>query len=228
MAHRSRRAPGLAALVLVSSLGACIAPAPPPGPTPLATRPPSEEGSTRKREMQEVVFPKGVERPGPDEELKIVDAVARLWSKDLTTYSNAGHELVEAGVRAVPYLGYFGKVEKEVGPGHRVNITRIVLLPILAKVPPETLTSFLSSPYAAVRVASAMVVGEAKLEAQIPHVIALLDDEQEEVRRAAVGALRRCANRFYGYRPDDPAEKRAEGVRRWKEWSESNEAAEEE
>ena len=194
----------------------------------LATRPPSEEGSKREREMREVVFPDEVERPSLDEERKIVDAVARLWSNDLTTYSNAGHELVEAGVQAVPYLGYFGKVEKEVGPEHRVNITRIVLLPILAKVPPETLTSFLRSPYAAVRVASAMIVGEEKLEVQVPHVIELLDDEQEEVRRAAVGALRRCANRFHGYRPSAPPEQRAEGVRRWREWSESNGAAEEE
>ena len=228
MFRQSRKASGFAALVLLYGLGACAVPASRPGPTPLATRPPSKEGSEREREMREVLLPDGVVRPSLDEERKIVDAVARLWSNDLTTYSNAGHELVEAGVQAVPYLGYFGEVEKEVGPGHKVNITRIVLLLILAKVPPETLTSFLGSPYAAVRVAAAMVVGEEKLEAQVRHVIELLDDGQEEVRRAAIGALRRCANRFYGYRPSDLPENRAESVRRWREWSKSNEATEKE
>ena len=184
----------------------------------IAVAPPSESGGKRARELEEVVFPVHLPRPRIGVEQSIIDAVARLWAGDVGTYARAGNELVVIGPEAVPYLGYFGEVKKEIAPGQYVNITGLVLEPILSKVEPEALDEFLSSPYPAVRLASARVAGESERKQHMDPLLALLDDERESVRRAAVASLRRLTRHFDGYRPGGSEQERNAAAQRWRDY----------
>jgi len=68
-----------------------------------------------------------------------------------------------------------------------------------------------------VRVATAGVVGERDLARHAVRLVDLLDDPDLEVRRAAIRTLRQLSNRFFGYRPDAPAQQRAKATGRWRE-----------
>ncbi|MEE8105160.1 MAG: HEAT repeat domain-containing protein [Planctomycetota bacterium] len=184
----------------------------------IAGAPPSKSGGDRARELEEVVFPVHLPRPEIGKEQFIIDAVARLWAEDIGTYARAGNDLVGIGPGAVPYLGYFGEVKKEVAPGQHVNITGLVLEPILAKVQPEELDEFLKSPYPAVRLASARVAGKSERKQHVDSLLVLLNDNRESVRRASVASLRRLTRHFVGYRPSGSDRERNDAANRWRVW----------
>ncbi len=166
----------------------------------------------------DVVFPLHLERPDLATEQEIVSAIARLWSSDFGVYTAACRQLVETGEPAVPYLGYFGDVSKELLPGHSVSVTRIVLAPILSRLPPPRLGTALASPYAPVRIAAARAVAERGLKEHAPQLQAMLRDPQEATRAAAIAALRALFNVYLGFRADDPPARREQAVREWAEF----------
>ena len=55
-------------------------------------------------------------------------------------------------------------------------------------------------------------------EADLPHLIENLSSDDEAVRFAAIGALRRITGQTNGYRFDAPSSERSEGIARWKAW----------
>jgi HEAT repeat protein len=55
-------------------------------------------------------------------------------------------------------------------------------------------------------------------EADLPHLIENLSSDDEAVRLAAIGALRRITGQTNGYRFDAPSSERSEGIARWKAW----------
>lgn len=179
----------------------------------MADRPPREDVPE-----VEVVFPEHLRRPDRAREQEILAAIGRLWSSEFTVYTNACRELVEAGEVAVPYLGYFGDVRKELQPGQTVNVTRIVVEPILRGLEPDRVEAALRSPYRPVRVAAAHVAGERGLVEVTPALLDLLDAHDVDDREAAVYGLRSLHNRYLGYRPDDPPARREAAATRWRAW----------
>jgi HEAT repeat protein len=94
------------------------------------------------------------------------------------------------------------------------------LKPLLLAAPPEHVGIHLKSPYREVRAAAAVATGERRITDHAPRLVELLDDPAVDVRRAAVTALRRISNEFFGYRADDSAARRAGPTAKWRAlWS---------
>jgi len=201
--------------LLLAAVASCAAPLRGGGGTrggaTMAERPP-----VRGVPVVEVVFPPHLARPDHAAEQEIVAAIARLWSPDFAVYTAACRQLVAAGETAVPYLGYFGDVPKELLPGHRVSVSRVVLAPILAALPSDRVGHALASPYAPVRIAAARAAGERGLVEHAPTLVALLDDPGEPTRAAAIAALRTLYNAYFGYQADDLPARRREAAARWR------------
>jgi hypothetical protein len=152
--------------------------------------------------LKKVDLPGHLDPPAESLEREIGEAVHHLHAADFATYSG------------IPYLGFEEERRSKLG-GDRQEV--IVMRAILRKVLPEHLHYYLDSPFAAVRVATAGVVGERDLARHAVRLVDLLDDPDLEVRRAAIRALRQLSNRFFGYRADAPAEQRAKPAGRWRE-----------
>lgn len=154
--------------------------------------------------------------PDPAVEGEIIEAVARLWSADFAVYTEAGKSLLALGEQAIPYLGYYGDVKKELWPGQEMPIARCILDPIIESVPPERLPGYLKSPYRQVRASAAMSCGERRERSQVPLLLDLLEDPEPMVRAAANAALRMISNRFFDFRPDGPDHLRTAAIARWR------------
>jgi HEAT repeat protein len=61
--------------------------------------------------------------------------------------------------------------------------------------------------------------------ADLPHLIENLSSDDESVRFAAIGALRRTTGLTNGYRFDASYSERTEAIARWKAWFESRTAS---
>ncbi|MHC4933232.1 MAG: HEAT repeat domain-containing protein [Planctomycetota bacterium] len=164
--------------------------------------------------LKDVDLPEHLDPPAETLEREIGEAVHRLHAADFATYSGAARRLVAIGEIAVPYLGFEAERRSKLG-GDRQEV--IVMRAILRKIPPGHLRHYLDSPFGAVRVAAAGVVGERDLAQHAVRLVDLLDDPDLEVRRAAIHTLRRLSNRFFGYRPDAPPEQRTKATGRWRE-----------
>jgi HEAT repeat protein len=118
---------------------------------------------------------------------RAVEVVARLHrAADVTRLKAAAQDprpqVREAGVIAVGLSG-----DREAG---------------------SVLLAALRDPSPAVRAAALNAVGLRRDWPAMPHIILALDDESVGVRRAAGVAVRRLWQRDYGYRAEDPPEKR--------------------
>ena len=169
--------------------------------------------------VADIRFPAHLEPPSRATEERILEAVAALWSPELKICTGAGRTLYEYGEVAVPYLGFFGPAQKELGPGRKYHPSALVLPRILQDLPDTSLAAAARSHYPMVRVAAARVAGEGKREALVPELIAGLSDSDAAVRRACAGALRRISLEFFGYRPLDAEAQRSEAVSRWQAWA---------
>lgn len=166
--------------------------------------------------LAQVAVPDWMERPSPELEREIGRRVVALFSENFADSSAAARRLIETGLPAVPYLGSAAAGRRD---ARARKVVCVVLDPILRSVAPEDLGRLLRSPYRAVRIVAAQVCGELGWEEHGPALVDLLEDPDPEVRRAAVAALRRLTNRFYGYRVDGRPEERARAVERWrKHW----------
>lgn len=161
-----------------------------------------------------VRLPEHVERPPRETENAIAEDVHALLHGDFSVYPTAARRLVRRGEVVVPYLGFMGG--QDLPEQARTARIPIVLKPLLLEAPPDHVGVFLRSPYAAVRAAAAVAAGERRISDHGPALVGLLDDPEVEVRRAAVTALRRISNEFFGYRADDSAGRRARPTAKWR------------
>jgi len=161
-----------------------------------------------------VRIPSPLERPTRVAENDIADDVHALLHGPFTVYPTAARRLVKRGEIVVPYLGYVG--EQQLPERARTTRIPIVLKPLLLAAPPEMVGVYLVSPYSEVRAAAAVAVGERRLTDHAKRLVELLDDPKVEVRRAAVTALRRISNEFFGYRAEDSAGRRAAPTAKWR------------
>lgn len=164
--------------------------------------------------LARVRLPEHLERPPREVENAIAEDVHALLHGDFSVYPTAARRLVRRGEVVVPYLGFMG--EQELPEQARTARIPIVLKPVLLEAPPAHVGGFLRSPYAAVRSAAAVAAGERRISDHAPRLVELLDDPEVEVRRAAVTALRRISNEFFGYRADDSAARRARPAAKWR------------
>lgn len=202
---------------VLALVAGCLAAPPGDGVTRGNALPPPE----LHQKAPEVVFPEHLTRPPRDTEGEILELIARLWSPDFSTYADAARRLVAIGEPAVAYLGHFGDMEKEVSPGQRVAITRLVLEPILDGLPPANLGAALRSPYPVVRESAAAAAGRRRLSEQGPALLDLLEDEDLSVRRAANVSLRMLCNRFPDFRAEAPEAQRRAAAAKWRAtWAE--------
>ena len=170
-------------------------PSPPPGPPWL----------------DDVRLPEHLPRPARDVEIEIASACRTLLEGDFQATTGAARRLVDLGEIAVPYLGHVAAAVSD--PDGRVPI---VIATILRNAPPSHLGPLLASPYEPVLLAAAEVCGEQRVAQHAPRLVVLLDHPSEDVRRAAVAALRRISHEFHGYRPGASAGERAEATARWR------------
>lgn len=164
--------------------------------------------------LARVRLPEHLERPPRETENAIAEDVHALLHGDFSVYPTAARHLVRRGEVVVPYLGFMG--EQELAEQARTARIAIVLKPVLLAAPPAHVGGFLRSPYGAVRAAAAVAAGERRISDHAPTLVELLDDPELEVRRAAVTALRRISNEFFGYRADDSAARRDRPAAKWR------------
>lgn len=202
-------------LPVLALLAACRTP-PEPEPDPGAVWPgrPRSTGRIDTDWLADVQIPAGGKRLGRENEAFVAGACHVLDRDDFADYSSSAAGLVALGEPVVPYLGRYA--EPPTRDERLFAIVSVVLEPILMKVDPEPLGSYLDSPYRAVRATAARVVGERNLTEHAYRLVGLLEDEHVEVRRDAIRALRRISNRFQGYRPDGAPDERAVAVKRWR------------
>jgi len=68
------------------------------------------------------------------------------------------------------------------------------------------------------RIEAVALAGRNRDQSAVPFLIDRLTDSQEEVRFFAIIALKRATGETMGWNYYDPPAKRAEAVRRWREW----------
>jgi hypothetical protein len=164
--------------------------------------------------LARVQIPPHLGRPPRAAETAIGEDVHALLYGDFSVYPTAARRLVKRGEVVVPYLGFMGV--QELPAQARTTRISIVLKPLLLGAPPEHVGGHLHSPYRDVRVAAAVAVGERRISEHATVLVDLLDDPEVEVRRAAVTALRRISNEFFGYRADDSDPRRAGPAAKWR------------
>ena len=69
-----------------------------------------------------------------------------------------------------------------------------------------------------VRIQAVHTAGKTKDPKAVPYLIDRLTDSESDVRFYAIQALKRSTGETMGYEYYEPAAKRAEAVRRWREW----------
>lgn len=162
-----------------------------------------------------VLIPDHLGRLDPESEAFAATAVFALDSGDFASYSSAAAGLIELGEPVLPYLGYVGDA-----PGSNARLygaVTVVMGPIFEEIEPDHVRLHLDSPYRAVRAAAATAVGERELKEHAGRLVDLLEDDRTEVRHAAIRSLRQLYNRFFGYRADEPARRRARAVVLWRQ-----------
>jgi hypothetical protein len=162
----------------------------------------------------QVRIPAHLVRPPRETEVKIGENVHALLHGEFDDYPEAAGYLVKRGEIVVPYLGF--AAEQPLPDSARTTRIPIVLKPLLLAAPPDHVGIYLGSPYREVRAAAAVAAGERRIADHAPRLVELLDDPAVDVRRAAVTALRRISNEFFGYRADDPAARRAGPKAKWR------------
>ncbi len=70
----------------------------------------------------------------------------------------------------------------------------------------------------AVRIEAGHRAGQVKDQAAVPYLVDRLTDSEKDVRFFAIIALQRITGETMGWRYYEPVAKRAEAVRRWREW----------
>ena len=209
MRGRTRAFAAAAALSALAALAACAGL--PRGDRNGASTPPN---GVVEPWLAEVQFPAALERPPRETETRIAEDVHALLHGDFDVYPTAARRLVKRGEVVVPYLGFVGA--QELPAQARGGRIPIVLKPLLLEVPPDHVGIHLASAYRDVRAAAAVAAGERRITDHAPELVDLLDDPEVTVRRAAVTALRRISNEFYGYRADDSALRRARPAAKWR------------
>ena len=144
--------------------------------------------------------------------------VRALAHPDFETRTRAARALVAAGPAALPALGRAGDLEVPVAGGLKVSATESVVESILANADDPRLDEHLGSPWANVRRAAAVEVGERDRWDSIPRLIARLDDPDREVRAASAASLRRLTNQWFGYRAAASLGSRRSAADRWRQW----------
>jgi hypothetical protein len=172
-----------------------------------------EPGEFERDWVQQVKIPAHLDRLSYEDEAFVVTAVRALGSIDFQTYSAAASGLAELGEAVTPYLGHIGERASESERTFRV--VAVVLAPVFVALEPERLAFHLPSAYRVVRATAAQVAGERNLMECAPVLVNLLEDQDLRVRRAAIAALRRLTNRFFGYDPAATVLRRAKPVQRW-------------
>ncbi|MEM8884139.1 MAG: HEAT repeat domain-containing protein [Planctomycetota bacterium] len=163
--------------------------------------------------VQNVTFPEGLERPAPAREADILAACEALLSDDFGDRTRGSRALLAYGEPAIPYLGH--RVSST-GLGPDPNCSHcIVIYGIVEELPASRVSVHLDSPYPIVRIAAAEAAGERDLDELAPALTRRLDDDELEVRRAAVTALRRMTRQFLGYRANDTPEARRPAIELW-------------
>jgi len=68
------------------------------------------------------------------------------------------------------------------------------------------------------RIRAAVRAAKSDDEKAVPYLVDRLEDSEEEVRFAAYMALKQITGKTMGWRYYEPPERRAEAVRRWRQW----------
>ena len=172
-----------------------------------------EPGRFERNWVLQVKIPAHLDRLSEEDEAFVVTAVRALGSIDFQTYSAAASGLAELGEAVTPYLGHIG--ERASQSERTFRVVAVVLAPVFLGLEPERVAFYLPSPYRVVRATAARVAGKRELLEYAPELVGLLEDHDLQVRRAAIAALRRLTNRFFGYDPAAKELRRAKPVRRW-------------
>ncbi len=144
--------------------------------------------------------------------------LAALRSPDFVTRQRAAERLVAAGETALGALGAAGEQPVPGLAGRGVSTTRPVVDAILQDLPAEHVRTHLAGPWSVVRRAAATELGRRGGLGAVPELIARLTDDDVEVRIAAVAALRRLTNRYFGFAPRATVVARREAEARWRSW----------
>ena len=144
--------------------------------------------------------------------------VRALASPDFATRAQAASRLLEAGEEALPALGRAGDLMVPVPGGVQVSATRSVVEAILADVDGQRLEEHLGSPWAGVRRAAAVQIGERDHWVAVPRLIERLDDDAPAVREASAGSLRRLTNQWFGFQATAAVGGRRAAAERWRAW----------
>ena len=200
-------------LCLLALLAACAYPPAPGGGGSAA--PPVPKVVERYPWMADIRWPAGEPRPSDAEELAIAGDIDQLLTGDFDIYPVAARRLIRRGGTVLPCLGQ--AAERNPAPAARRERIAIVLGPVLRDLPEDKMLGALSSPYAVVRAAAAGAVGERLLKPFGPRLVALLEDKDIRVRRAAIMSLRMLTGEFLEYRADDSPAERAAAAARWDE-----------
>lgn len=144
--------------------------------------------------------------------------VRALASADFETRTHAARALVDAGPAALPALGRAGDLEVPVAGGLKVSATESVVEAILADAEDGRLEEHLGSPWANVRRAAAIEVGQRDRWDSIPRLIERLEDRDREVRAVSAASLRRLTNQWFGYRASASLGSRRSAADRWRHW----------
>jgi hypothetical protein len=170
----------------------------------------SGEGDVDLAWLDDVQFPAHLARLDEEEETFVAGACHALGGAH-ADYAGAASGLIELEEPVIPYVGHFGGLH----PVLRARVA-VVLKSVFRAMPAGHVALHLGSPYDVVRIAAADSVGDRRLAAQAPRLVELLEDDDSDVRRAAITSLRTIFNRFFGYRPLDSAGRRSEPVREWR------------
>ncbi len=201
-------------LLLLALLGAC-AYLPTASPRGGTSAPPVPDLLKRYPWMADTRWPAGVPRPSEREELAIAGDIDQLLTGDFDVYPVAARRLILRGSIVLPCLGQ--AAERNPAPLNRKGRLSIVLGPVLRDASEERVLLALSSPYATVRAAAAVATGERGIRSLGPRLVALLEDRDILVRRAAIMSLRMLTGEFLDYKADDPPAERAAAADRWDE-----------
>ncbi len=202
------------AFLLLALLGACAYLPTGPAGGGASTAPAPPEVVQRYPWMADVRWPGGFP-PSERDELQIAAEIDQLLTGDFDVYPVAAHRLIGRGAVVLPCLGQ--AADRHPAPAARRERLAIVLGPVLRDASEERVLVALSSPYPVVRAAAASCVGEQRLTSLGLRLVALLEDKDIRVRRAAITSLRMLTGEFLEYRADDPPAARAAAADRWNE-----------
>lgn len=200
-------------LVALALLGACAYL--PVAPYGGGTAAPAAEVTRIHPWMLDVRWPPGARRPSDADQLAIAEDIDALLTGDFDVYPLAARRLIQRGDVVLPCLGQ--AAERHPAPAARKERLSIVLGPMLREMPEDRLLVHLASPYATVRAAAAVSVGQRRIDSLGLTLVRMLEDRSILVRQAAIMSLRMVTGEFLEYEPDASPSARAAAAARWEE-----------